>query len=223
MNLNAKLWLIPGIPKAGRRAFIVAAMLGMWVASQPAQAVITTFTDRTSWQTAASMLGAIQDEGFETLSTGALLVGSNQLGLINLEIELITATTAGASINGSPALGGIRDLSMNADDGMRGYTMTFGGPIQAMGFDFAGAATGGVAVLIADGERFNFGAASSGFFGITSTTSLSDVQFGDTSPGALPTEIFDSDNYSFVVIPEPTSLLLLAFLAAPALAILRRR
>src|SRR5688572_20316497 len=127
-----------------------------------ASAVIVTFTDRALWQTAASALGTVQTEDFETLSTGALPVGSNQLGQVNLNIGLITATSSGASINGSPALGGIRDLSINADDGMRSYEMTFGGPIRAMGFDFAGAATGGVAVLIAGGERFNFGAASSG-------------------------------------------------------------
>jgi hypothetical protein len=185
-----------------------------------AGAVITPFTDRALWQAAASGLGTVQTEDFETLPTGALPVGPNQLGQVNLDIGLITATTSGASINGSPALGGIRDLSMNADDGMRRYTMTFGGPIQAMGFDFAGAATGGVAVLIAGGERFNFGAASSGFFGIVSTDPLPDVAFGDTNPGALPTEIYDSDNYSFVVIPEPTTA---ALLTSAALLALRRR
>jgi hypothetical protein len=186
-----------------------------------AGAIITAFTDRTLWQAAAGATGTIQNEDFETLPTGTLPVGSNQLGLINLDIGLITATTSGASINGSPALGGIRDLSMNADDGMRRYTMTFGGPISAMGFDFAGAATGGVAVLIAGGERFNFGAASSGFFGIVSTDPLPDVAFGDTNPGALPTEIFDSDNYSFVVIPEPAAAMLLAPAALLALRRLR--
>lgn len=185
-----------------------------------AGAVITTFTDRALWQVAASATGTIQNEDFESLPTGALPVGSNQLGLINLNIGLITATTSGAAINGSPALGGIRDLSMNADDGMRSYDMTFGGPISAMGFDFAGAATGGIAVLIADGQRFDFGSASSGFFGIVSTTPLPGVAFGDTNPGALPTEIFDSDNYSFVVIPEPAAGMLLA---PAALIALRRR
>lgn len=206
----------------GGRFVLVSLIIAAFTALGPsrAQAVINTFTDRTSWQTAAGLLGPIQNEDFETLPTGALPVGPNQLGLINLRIELITATTSGAAINGSPALGGIRDLSMNADDGMRTYAMTFGGPIQALGFDFAGAATGGVAVLIADGQRFNFGAASAGFFGITSTTPLDEVQYGDTSPGALPTEIYDSDNYSFVVIPEPTGMLLLAI---PALALVRRR
>jgi hypothetical protein len=200
----------------GLSALFVFAAFGV----PRAGAIITTFTDRTLWQAAAGATGTIQNEDFETLPTGALPVGSNQLGLINLNIGLITATTSGAAINGSPALGGIRDLSMNADDGMRSYDMTFGGPISAMGFDFAGAATGGIAVLIADGQRFDFGSASSGFFGIVSTAPLPGVAFGDTSPGALPTEIFDSDNYSFVVIPEPASMMLLAPLALLAM---RRR
>ncbi len=207
--------------RAGRIAFVLTVILSTWVANvRPAHAIVTTFTDRPTWQTAAALLGPIQNEDFETLPTGTLPVGSNQLGLINLRIELITATTSGAAINGSPAVGGIRDLSMNADDGMRTYAMTFGGPIQAVGFDFAGAATGGIAVLLADGQRFNFGAAGTGFFGISSTIPLAEIQFGDTSPGALPTEIFDSDNYSFVVIPEPSGILLLA---VPALALRRRR
>ena len=185
-----------------------------------AGAIITTFTDRTLWQTAASALGPVQTEDFEALPTGTLPVGPNQLGQVNLNIALITATNTGASINGGTAVGGIRDLSLNADDGMRSYDLTFGGPIRAVGFDFAGAATGGVAVLIAGGERFNFGAASSGFFGIISTDPLTGVSIGDTSPGALPTEIYDSDNYSFVVIPEPAAL---AMFPLAMLALRRRR
>jgi hypothetical protein len=205
----------------GKAVLALSALAATWgLGVSDANAIITTFTDRTTWQTAASAFGTVQNEDFETLPTGALPVGSNQLGLINLDIQLLTATTSGAAINGSPALGGIRDLSMNADDGMRAYTMTFGGPIHAMGFDFAGAATGGVAVLIADGQRFDFGAASSGFFGIVSTDPLANVAFGDTSPGVLPTEIFDSDNYSFVVVPEPATAMLFA---PAALLLLRRR
>jgi hypothetical protein len=207
--------------KAGMLPFVLIAIVASCLTNVcRAQAVIATFTDRPTWQAAASLLGPISNEDFETLPTGTLPVGSNQLGLINLRIDLITATTSGAAINGSPALGGIRDLSMNADDGMRTYAMTFGGPIQAVGFDFAGAATGGIAVLLADGQRFNFGAAGSGFFGITSTIPLAEIGFGDTSPGALPTEIFDSDNYSFVVIPEPAGLLPVA---VSAVAMIRRR
>jgi hypothetical protein len=205
----------------GRSVLALSALVSFATLGVPrADAVITTFTDRTLWQAAAAGTGTIQNEDFETLPTGALPVGSNQLGLINLNIGLITATTSGASINGSPALGGIRDLSMNADDGMRSYVMTFGGPISAVGFDFAGASTGGIAVLIADGQRFDFGLAGTGFFGIVSTTPLPNVAIGDTSPGALPTEIYDSDNYSFVVIPEPTST---AMLAPAAMLVMRRR
>ena len=204
----------------GRSIISLSALAAFTALGVPrAGAVITAFTDRTLWQAAAAATGTIQNEDFETLPTGALPVGSNQLGLINLNIGLITATTSGASINGSPALGGVRDLSMNADDGMRSYVMTFGGPISAVGFDFAGASTGGIAVLIADGQRFDFGAAGSGFFGIVSTTPLPNVAIGDASPGMLPTEIYDSDNYSFVVIPEPATAMLLA----PAAMIARRR
>ena len=205
----------------GRSVLSLCALVAFATLGVPrAGAVITTFTDRTLWQAAAAATGTIQNEDFETLPTGALPVGSNQLGLINLNIGLITATNTGASINGSPALGGVRDLSLNADDGMRSYLMTFGGPISAVGFDFAGASTGGIAVLIADGQRFDFGTAGSGFFGIVSTTPLPNVAIGDTSPGALPTEIYDSDNYSFVVVPEPTTATLLAPLA---LLVMRRR
>ena len=206
----------------GRFVVVVLSALSVFTALgvSRAGAAITTFTDRTLWQTAAAALGTIQNEGFESLPTGTLPVGSNQLGLINLNIGLITATNTGASINGSPALGGARDLSLNADDGMRSYDLTFGGPIRALGFDFAGASTGGIAVLIADGQRFDFGAVGTGFFGIVSTTPLNGVAIGDTSPGALPTEIYDSDNYSFVVVPEPTTALLLA---PVALCTLRRR
>lgn len=213
---------------ATRARRLSAAAVAVGILGSPfaaADAAIVTFTDRTAWAAAASAGGTIATEGFEGLPTGALVVGDNPLGMINFNIQLIgTTTTASASIISSTPITGTRELNMNADEGFRKYTVTFAGDIFSFGFDYTGAATGGIATLLAGGQSYTFGnlgAGGNGFFGIVSDTPLPEVGFGDTNPGALPTEIFDSDNYSFVLVPEPTAAAALALIAAGAT--LRRR
>lgn len=207
------------------RCFAVAAAVALAGLVVPtATGAIVTFTDRTAWAVAAGANGTIETEGFEALPTGALTVGDNQLGLVRLNIQLLgTTTTTSASITSSSPITGTRELNLNADEGFRKYTVTFAGNIFSFGFDYTGAATGGIATLLAGGQTFTFGnltTSGNGFFGIVSDVPLSEVGFGDTSPGALPTEIFDSDNYSFVLVPEPTTAAALVLTAA---ATLRRR
>jgi hypothetical protein len=189
-----------------------------------ASAQFTTFTNRALWTAAAG--GTTFVEVFEGNATGSLVHAvDHDLGLVIFRIDLITATSSGASITSS-AITGVRALSMNADDGMRTNTMTFDGVplVRAYGFDFSGANTGGDAVLIIDGTRFGFtngGTVGAGFFGVVSTGSFSSVQFGDESPGSLPTEIFTLDNASFVPVPEPGTMIALGLGASALLA--RRR
>lgn len=198
------------------------SLLCLGVLSAAASAQYTTFTSRAAWEAAA---GTVVVEGFEGNATGALAAGvDHDLGEVIFRIDLVTATSSGASITAS-ALSGIRALSMNADDGMRTHTMSFDGvpAVTAFGFDYSGAATGGLAVLIIGSERFNFtnsGAVGAGFFGVTSTNPFSSVQFGDESPGSLPTEIFTLDQASFAPVPEPATL---AMLGLGAAALLKRR
>jgi hypothetical protein len=149
----------------------------------------------------------------------------NQLGLVTLNIGLVPpTTTTGASIGSSTPITGLRELSVNADSSFRTYDVSFGMPLVAAGFDYTGASTGGIAALRIDGQQFVFGniGNGSGFFGFISATPLSGFSIEDQTPG-LPTEIFESDNYSFVVVPEPTSLSLLAVATAIGAAIRRRR
>jgi hypothetical protein len=182
-----------------------------------ASAQFTTFTNRAAWEAAAG--GSVVVEGFEGNATGSLVHAVNHdLGAVIFRIDLITATSSGASITSS-AITGVRALSMNADDGMRALTMTFDGVplVTAYGFDFSGANTGGDAVLIIDGTRFGFtngGTVGAGFFGVVSTGSFASVQFGDENPGTLPTEIFTLDNASFVAVPEPGTMIALGLGAA---------
>src|SRR5690606_8857929 len=128
------------------------AIVGLAACTSAALAQFTTFTDRGAWETAAG--GAILTEGFETAPLGALAAGvTHDLGLITFRVDLLTATTSGASIAGAPAIAGVQDLAMNADDGMRTHTVQFDvGAVTAFGFNFEGAATGGLAVLIINGE-----------------------------------------------------------------------
>ncbi|MEX2244145.1 MAG: PEP-CTERM sorting domain-containing protein [Fimbriimonadaceae bacterium] len=193
-------------------------------AAGTASAQFTTFTSRAAWEAAAG--GTVVVEGFEGNATGSLVHAvDHDLGAVTFRIDLITATSSGASIT-STAITGVRALSMNADDGMRAHTMTFDGVplVTAFGFDFMGANTGGDAVLIIDGTRFgitNGGTVGAGFFGVVSTGSFASVQFGDESPGSLPTEIFTLDGASFVAVPEPGTMIALGLGASALLA--RRR
>jgi hypothetical protein len=87
---------VHGVHGRARGRFIVplSALVTFAALGAPhAGAVITVFTDCTRWQTAAAATGTIQNAAFESLATGTLPVGSNQLGPINLNIGLITATT----------------------------------------------------------------------------------------------------------------------------------
>lgn len=193
--------------------------------SAAALAQFTIYTDRTTWTAAVG--GAPMIEDFEALATGALAAGvTHDLGLITFRVDLITATSSGASIAGSPAINGVRDLAMNADDGMRAITVQFDvGAVTAFGFDIQGAATGGNAVLIIGNDRFNMVSSvpsGTGFFGVVANSgSFNTIMFGDESPGSLPTEIFNSDDYSFVPVPEPGTFMAIA--AGLGLLALRRR
>jgi hypothetical protein len=199
-------------------------ILGFAACSTAALSQFTTFSNRATWAAAAG--GTVLIEGFETAAPGALAAGvTHDLGLITFRVDLITATTSGASIAGAPAIAGVQDLAMNADDGMRTHIVQFDvGAVTAFGFDYEGAATGGLAVLIINGERFNFASTvgGAGFFGVVANAgSFDTVFFGDESPGSLPTEIFNSDEYSFVAVPEPGTLVAIG--AGIALLALRRR
>jgi hypothetical protein len=209
--------------RAGCTLLGTAALFALGVPS--AHAAIVTFTDRATFTAAASTLGTVNIEGFESLPTGPMVVGPNALGQVTMTIALQgTTTTTGASVQSSSPITGTRELNMNADSSFRKYTLTFaGGDVSAFGLDYTGANTGGDAALFADGQLFVFGnntASGNGFFGIISTTPLSEIGIEDAVPG-LPTEIFDSDNYTFVnAIPEPATF---ALLAPAVLLVLRRR
>ena len=207
------------------RLLFCAVFAATTLASSPSsRAVIITFTDPAAFNAAAMALGMVQNEGFESLPTGTLPAGPNQLGLLMLNIGLVGGTTTtGASIGSASPISGLRELTLNADTAFRTYDMSAGLPILAFGFDFAGAATGGIASLRADGQLFTFGSngGGSGFFGIISTTPLTSVAFEDAAPG-LPTEIFDLDNVRFVTVPEPSTFALLG-IAALGSWVLRRR
>lgn len=193
--------------------------------SAAALAQFTIYTDRPTWTAAVG--GAPLIEGFEAQPTGALAAGvTHDLGLITFRVDLITATTSGASISGTTPINGTRDLAMNADDGMRTHTVQFDvGAVTAFGLNIEGAATGGNAVLIIGNERFNMVSSvpsGTGFFGVIANSgSFDTIMFGDESPGSLPTEIFNSDDYSFVPVPEPGTFVAVA--AGIGLLALRRR
>lgn len=204
-----------------KRILLISALA---TCSTAAIAQFTVFTDRVAWTAATGGVPLI--EGFETQTVGALAAGvTHDLGLITFRVDLITATSSGASIAGSPAIAGNRDLAMNADDGMRAITVQFDvGAVTAFGFDYEGAATGGRAVMIIGSERFNFATigGGAGFFGVVAGSgSFDTVMFGDESPGSLPTEIFNSDDYSFAPVPEPGTFVAIG--AGIGLLLCRRR
>ena len=70
-------------PRGGRFVLVslvitVCAALG----NSRAHAVIATFTDRTTWQTAAALLGPIQNEDFETLKSLDILIDFDEGGYL---------------------------------------------------------------------------------------------------------------------------------------------
>src|SRR5688500_8343710 len=104
-----------------KRVLSISALSMM---SAAALAQFTIFTDRPTWTAAVGGAPIIED--LETTTVGPLVEGvTHDLGLITFRVDLITATTSGASISGTTPINGTRDLAMNADDGMRAITVQF--------------------------------------------------------------------------------------------------
>lgn len=214
---------------------VVPALAAVAVLSflQPASAdPIDVYTSRASWETALG--GVIQTENFNGLTPGALSLGSNSAGLIDIDIS-------GSSVRENAINDGSHPLDIDGSNFYLGdvarsvtgastlVSLVFPGAVLGFGADWESTTSlRGLTVTI-NGETVVFSdhltGLGSGFLGFVAASSFTeaDLDLEENTSGA--NELFGMDDISFGDgdrIPEPLSLALLAA-GTVALALRRRR
>jgi len=181
-----------------------------------------TFTDRATWESAVT--GIIQTEDFNSISPfGFPANGRTPVGLISVETVNAKGYTG--------VLPGTDSLNLNGSTFVRFYTdgtpvrtaaIIFPELVTAWGMDWSEYARADDTHItfgadISNQTLFNLTGAHSGFVGFVSDTGFTQVEFSDPYI-SFADLVFD--DLSFVEVPEPATLSLLAI---GGLALLRRR
>ena len=191
--------------------------------SANAGATLIVFSDRAAWQSAVD--GPTLTEDFNGLLPQALILGTNDAGLIDIELfdqagaNVIDDGSGGNSIDGSVFWNGNVDAF-----GSPSSAAVVSGPILGFGADWISTTTGGGLTVLVGTDLLNFADHLSGdgdgFLGVVADAPFSQIIF-DTVSGSP--EQFGLDNFSFATVPEPVTItLLLAGVAAIAGVRLKR-
>jgi hypothetical protein len=170
---------------------------------------VEVFTGRAAWDAANSGSTPFQED-FETVPAGALVLGANGAGLV--DIVLSGDTTSGNAIVDTGAVNGSRELSGTVTTNVGSsttLTLVLPQPTTAFGADFASASTGNLLTLSTDAGDYrlaDFGV-NTGFFGVVERCPFSQVVL------ASPFESFQMDDVSFVPEPGATAAGLAALVA----------
>jgi hypothetical protein len=192
----------------------------IFVSISYAQADLTFYTNRTTWETAIGE--ATTNENFDAVSPYLLSAGINSAGLISVELiglagqsiwNAIDAGSGTQSVNGSRFFqgGSNRNNTAGTLSGADFIDLHLPYAVTAFGGDFCSTHSGDGLTLSVNGQTYEFTdllptGAGSGFLGFISTDSFSTVRLFD----AEKRETFGLDNISFAA-PEPATLVLLAF------------
>jgi hypothetical protein len=118
--------------------------------------------------------------------------------------------------SGKQVVNGTNYLRGNNFGSTRGYEFSFAQPIFAFGFDVDDVENASTSLLLSDGTTFNL---SDGFRGFISDTPITFAQ----STGGGTGDSVGFDNFTTVVVPEPSSALLLGIFALALASQHRRR
>jgi hypothetical protein len=177
------------------RIATVVALAGVAAA---AQAQFTAYGDRAAWESDPIVGGDFQIEDWSGFAIPDL---NPSLGIIDTDwgsIEVTGVDDAGASIQD-----GVFNGEIFPATGHVSYVFTFDDPIQAMGWDTFGAASGiGIAIETDQGVADLLDYASGfddTFLGFTSSEPVSEVRIiaSPSYPGTAVGEIFDADDMVF--------------------------
>jgi hypothetical protein len=174
--------------------FIVATCMAM---AGDAWAITTVYSDRHSWE--AAVANNFLTENFNSIPAGALSLGLNDAGLIDIRVNNIVGqiTFTGSQFTGET-------------DAPGGQTHDFVFPSPVIGFagDWSGTTGNSLLVTMLGGDTVLFAdylaAPGSGFLGFVSDTPFTEAHM--TDQGISGNELYNVDNLSFAPIPEPASL-----------------
>jgi hypothetical protein len=187
---------------------ICGAIAGFFSFSSGAQAITSQFNTRASWEMGIS--DPITTEDFNSIGTGSLSLGANNLGAIVVTVSSPDSVVANNAINS----GGMQDVNgsdyyrADVDDAggdQVSFTITFPTPVTAWAFDFnqLNNNNSGQRVIVTfddvnTGLRGLTGVAD-GFIGWTSDTPFTFVAFN--ALGSSQGDTFGIDDLSFVPVP----------------------
>lgn len=205
---------------------ITLITLALSLLTVSANAALTFYTDRSSWQSA---VGTSTTESFNFVSPYWLSEGVNNTGLLNIQLIGLAAQsqwnaiddgTGFHSMDGSPFYQGGSNVNNgeNIISGADFIDIHLPDPVMAFGADFVSTHSGGGLTLSVDGVEYEFGdllpdGVGTGFLGFISTEPFLTVRLYDNQKR----ETFGLDNVSFTLTPEPGTLVLFVLGAAAVL------
>jgi len=182
--------------------------------AQPAKAVLTVYTDRGSWE---GVVGSFATEDFNALATGPMSRGTNNAGVIDIQIgglnaprgnEIATGATEFDFDGSNHIHGDVSSVSLDVS-----FSILFDRPIAGFGADWVSTTTGGLLTMLIDGETVKFSDHMSGngngFLGVVSDSTFTTASFGlEIISTNRTNEQFGMDNIA-VYVPEPCSFVLI--------------
>ena len=202
--------------------FAGAVVIGLGVAT-PAFALVTTETDRPTWETAVG--GTIVNDPFATPITQGMSIMFDS-GVVST--VTVCCSFADENVVRNPPGGPSEVLYQNrlGPDGTGDQNWTFPMLVNGFGADWGGVQNVVVTIL---GESFEIDSvvgASDGFLGFVSDTPFMSVDFTHTSTNPSARDIYTADNLAFskaAVVPEPATVTLFAIGLLGVGLTLRRR
>lgn len=187
---------------------IASALLALPALSSAA--VITTYTDRSSWEAA---VGAFTTEDFESVTPVTASTAGDTFTLADFDIVIDEnhGSIAIASSGTGPVIGGLQsffgDVHSPGSSVPLFQTLNFVDPIVAFAADFAQGDASGITISLL-GSTFPIAFSGTTFFGITSDVAFStlDITGGNTGSGFF---VMDNVSISGASVPEPAGVLLL--------------
>ena len=175
-------------------AIVLVVTMGVATTSR---AAITVFTDRTAWETA---VGDFLTEDFNSMPDGALSLGLNNAGLIDIRVN--GAVAQNQFFNGR-FIGDTR-----SQDGVT-QDLVFSTSVVAFGADWGETTTNSLLITNISGETIRFSdylsGDGTGFLGFVSDVDFAEVTMSDE--GLSGNEVYTMDNLSFSnVVPEPAAI-----------------
>ncbi len=219
------------------KKLVMTAALAASANAVPAFAQFTTYTNRTTFTAAAGPLTTETFNSYATdtqFRTGAVDVGPFSLiGAGNRQDDRNYIDASPYAFGSFFAVNGtsyVQGQVGGFSDGTSSFTIQFDAPISAFGADFSNLNDlPGITRIVVGSTTLSPGSVN--FFGFTSTTAFSTVQFVSSNPGG-PNSIdnFGLDNLSFTApqvggaVPEPaTWAMLIAGFAMVGTSLRRRR